>query len=283
MIATAWLLSLTACSPSPSAPTTAPTPAPEPVVAATPEPAAVPAPPADPRLGEWFTAPQLAQIQSAKAAFDGIKTVEDFGAALASAEALGEVVSEVAQARFDQNSEQMLELGWLWPHLPGMQEGYFAEGTAIQIFTAPGPWAEKAQQTPGSADDDFLAYVALGYDNPSMVGWASWTVRNWDYGGCSTLGSGLHTQILERGDALLAADSPFAERVRLMRGQVLQDILNTESTFAYCDVSTLEPTAPERLQAEAAAILSGVRLSDEERAALEARKAAGFPLGVIGG
>lgn len=273
MISPAVLLSLSAlvaCSSSSSTPA----PAPVPVVAE---------PVADPRLGQWFTPPQRAQIQAAKAAFDGIKTVEDLVAALKTTEALAEMLSGVAQPHYEQNSEGLLELGWLWPHLPGMEAGYFAEGMTILLFTSPGPWAEKAAQTPGSADDDFLALVAMGYDSPSMVGWASWTVRNWDYGGCSTFGSGQHAQILQRADALLAANSPFAERIRTMREHVLRDILNTESTFAYCDVSTMAPTPPDKLQAEAQAILGGVTLTPEERAALEARMKTDFALDVIGG
>lgn len=253
------------------------TPAPEP----TTEPAPAPAPEVavDPALVAQLGEGLAKQVAHQRAAFDNISTLEHFVTAFDGAATLSNALQQPLQAQYDKSEQTAeLDLDWLLPSTPALMAGYFAEGTAIVLMMQPEPWAQKAKQTPASTDDDFLRLAAMGYDNPGMVGWPSWNQRNWDYGGCSTFGSGQHLQILQEAQRQLTPDSPFAIRIQQMRDQVLDDILNASSTFAYCDVANNKPTPKEKLAAEAGEILKTVTLSAEERSRLEARIKDGFPL-----
>jgi hypothetical protein len=267
-----------ACTSTSSTPEPAP-----PVEVEAPAPAPAPPPtPSDPRLAEWFSPAQQADIVAVRGLYDGIETVAGFIAALDRTEALGESLTEPVQLRFEEG-EVELELEWLWPILPGMTAGYFAEGTAIVIYAEQATWTAKAAKTPGAADDAFLSFMAKSYDNPTAVGWSEWNIRNWDYGGCSTFGTGTHAAILLEADALAAARSPFMPRVQKIRDQVIVDLLRTETTFPFCDIASMESTPKAALIAEGQRILDGVTLSDEEHAKLKARLDADFAVETIGG
>ncbi len=129
-----------------------------------------------------------------------------------------------------------------------------------------------------------MALVTSVYGSATPEGWTSWMVRNWDYGGCSAFGSGLHQKLLAEAQALLAPPARFRVEVEPIRAQILQDIFNEESTFPSCDIKNPNtPTPKEKLAAEAKAILDSITLSAEEKAKLQARITAGFPLTAIGG
>jgi hypothetical protein len=63
----------------------------------------------------------------------------------------------------------------------------------------------------------------------------------------------------------------------------MNDLLTEESTFGWCNPQTMEATPTEDLSAEAQRILETVKLSDEEKAKIQARISANFVLDVISG
>lgn len=272
------LLFLLACDqPAPQTPAaSAPAPPPEPAPA---EPAA------DPRMAEMFSEAQRTALAEQKAAFEGISTAREFATTFRAHKAMAAELSDVLQERYDKvlDSDRFgdMDLSWLQPHLPAMQEGYFAEGTVIQLLLQPKPWAERAAATPEPEDDAFLAFMALAYDNPGASGWPLWNVRDWDYGGCSGLGTGVYADTLLAADKVLAASERFKPEILEVRQRLMNDLLTEESTFDWCDPRTMAPTPTETLIAEAERILQNVALSAEEKAKLQARISAGFPLDVI--
>lgn len=160
--------------------------------------------------------------------------------------------------------------------VPGMELGVYAEGTVARLQHRQADWAAMAARTPETIDDAFFRLTAAGWDNASGTGWERWGERNWDYGGCSMLGSGRHLEILLAADAAKEAPAPWAAVVAELRTDTLLDIVEGHSEFPYCDIATVANTPEEKLRAEVQQILAQVKLDATERAALEGRLARGF-------
>jgi len=158
--------------------------------------------------------------------------------------------------------------------LPGLVWTYGIEGLGITTVLEPAPWQLKVASTPGEADDAFLELMSFTYGGPHPPHarpWTAWEVRNWDYGGCSALGTGAVLEGLLRVDRALAAGREFEPEIIEVRKAALRAILEADELFPYCDPASLEPTPDERLRGEVRSILQQVRLSDAEKASLEAR------------
>jgi hypothetical protein len=143
-----------------------------------------------------------------------------------------------------------------------------AEGTVPVLELADEPWVLAARRTPEPEDDAFFQLVSTAYEELGGRGWATWNRRTWDYGGCSPFGDGnaLHLKVLEQTDALTGW-APGAEAVARIRSDALADIVKADADeFPFCSET---PTAG--LVAEATAILEKVKLTDEERAKVQAR------------
>lgn len=156
--------------------------------------------------------------------------------------------------------------------MPWAELQLYAEGTVPALELATEPWTTAALRTPEPEDDAFLRLVVAAYDNVSGRGWATWEERTWDYGGCSPFGDGgeLHLKVLQQTDALTGW-APGADAVTEIRNDVLADVVKAEpDEFPYCREAGGE-TPTEGLLAEAKAILEQVKLTDEERAKVQAR------------
>jgi len=158
---------------------------------------------------------------------------------------------------------------------PGWQIGIYAEGTSALFEHAVGPWSVAAARTPEPDDDLAIAALGQAYGNLDRSGWARWLERNWDYGGCSLLGSGSHLSQLKAIDAARAAGPAFRDAPEAVRGEVLDDILQGNGDFPYCQGAD-SPTPPSKLRAEVEQIVVEVKLEDVEVAALKARMESGF-------
>ncbi|MDG1478982.1 MAG: hypothetical protein P8R54_05290 [Myxococcota bacterium] len=238
--------------------------------------------PSDPRLMEVFTAQQRAAIAAQSESFHAISSIEEFAETFRASKVMASNLSDSLQRRYEavQDSDEFanMDLAWLKPLLPGMEEAYFAEGTALQLVLIPASWLERAAATPQPDDDAFLAFMALSYDNPGAVGWPTWNVRTWDYGGCSGLGSGVYVGTLKAADTALADSTLFEAEIMAVRSRLISDLLATRSTFEWCSPETGEPTPVEALLTEGRAILQDAKLSAEEKAQLQERIDASFKL-----
>ena len=166
--------------------------------------------------------------------------------------------------------------------LPGVA---FAGSGAVDLVQIPAgigvtsvlkaePWLEEASATPGRADDAFLDLMDFVYGGPHPPHarpWAIWDQRNWDYGGCSALGTGVVVEGLTRADAALATGPGFEAPIGEVRADALRAILKDNPMFPYCDGTTFEPTPDEALRDEVRQILKSVPLTDGEKKLLEAR------------
>jgi len=164
-----------------------------------------------------------------------------------------------------------LNFDWIDGAIPGLKWSYGAEGMGVVLFLQSQPWIKRADQTEGSADDVFFELMDWSYGmmEPS---WAVWQVRTWDYGGCSALGTGVVFAGLSLVDRALLAGPTFGDEIAAIRADLLRTVLEGDEYFPYCDPEKIgEPTPSAGLREEAQRILGEIKLSEDERKALEAR------------
>ncbi|MEZ4238671.1 MAG: SH3 domain-containing protein [Myxococcota bacterium] len=230
------------------------------------------------RFDRWFGA-EAAQADEIGAALATVDHAEPLVALWERARVVTLAMSEPLAALFDpgQGFAEGDPRAMLAERMPWAQIAVYAGGTQPALELAPEPWLTAAARTPEAWDDALFELVTAAYETASARGWARWQQQNWDYGGCSTFGSGddLHLQLLLRTDAL-AKVPPAAPAAAQIREAVLADILKpVPDAFPYC-LAVDQPTPLDGLLREAQAILDQVALTEGERAALEARIAARF-------
>ena len=236
------------------------------------------------RFDGWFPA-QKEEVDALRTSLGTVSSAPELARLWARAVVVTEQMGEALNSRYQ---EDMSFAGGdpeplFAARIPFAYLATYAEGTWAQLELSPAFWIERAHQTPEPWDEAFLQLVVDSYDNASGRGWAAWQDRNWDYGGCSPFGQGLHQRLLLQTDAL-AGVPEVAEPVAKIRAAVLRDIEQPEGPgeFPYCDTARSEPTPVATLRAEAQGILDQVRLSTEERAMVERRMATGFGAGTPG-
>lgn len=231
------------------------------------------------RFERCFPSGQRDKIQAFGNELAAVSTLAELKTAREHAKVLSSQLSETLGQLYDWETSKVCgedDIAWMDPLLPGLQVEWGPEGLGVNTGLSLSDFGEAAKRTPEPEDDAFVALVDKVYSNFDAMGWAAWQMREWDYGGCSTFGSDFHLQVLLDSDALTA--SPFAEDVKEIRASVIDDIVtDDEEFFPFC-TSMGAPSPGEKLMAEIDRILAQVKLTDEERALLEARKKKGFPL-----
>lgn len=210
------------------------------------------------------------QIVQVRAEYDTISDAQGFANAWRDAKVLSQRLAETLQPAFEKSGYN-LDLKWLTPALPAMHDGAVAEGTMLAFDLDYEPWSAKAKSTTDPVDDRFLELVNGVYGSAKDEGWSAWQERNWDYGGCSTFGTGMIVDLLKKADEARAAGNLFAGEIGAMRTRMLDAVIDGEEQFPYCDGATMQPRDTAKLQEEARRILSEVKLAPDEKAKIEAR------------
>lgn len=165
-----------------------------------------------------------------------------------------------------EDPQKAANMDWLQESLPGFITQLAAEATMYHLFFYYEDWAKKSRRTVGKEDDDFfqLMYDVYPIDNIEHF-FPAWFLQTWDYGGHSELGKGVHNDLLEKMNRLLAESDLFAPEIEQLKNDLINDITNNEITYWYDQKAIL---------AELSAILAakyGI-LSQEDKIALETRK-----------
>ncbi len=282
-IAAVGMLLVTGCclgEEAPSAGGAPPAPAPPAVAVTQVDPAAetTPAPAQErSRLAELVGEDLAARTRTKSQALDDAENAAEFAQAYRVLRMHTGELSLPLQKWFDASDGANMVPDEVFAEVPVFQVGYEAEGTAVVVYLTYPPLQERARATPEETDDTYLAMLELLYSDANAQGWSHLEQRDWDYGGCSPLGSGLHLKILLAADAALAEGDLFAPEIAAAREVVLEDILEDDDLFPYCGVVEGTERTPEaRLREEVQQILDQVQLSDEERTQLEQRQRTAF-------
>lgn len=258
-----------------------PSPAEAPPVEAPPvAPPAPPPPPVsvptDPTGAITLPPALIAEIVLVRGHYDAVSDLAAFAAVHAEADSLARHLADVLQPIHDKRMQangDFMDVAWLQPALPGLSATYEAEGTAVVFVYDAESWVALARRTADPGDDRVVELLVATYGTANTGGWEAWEERNWDLGGCLSLGDDQIVEILKRADA--AKDVvPFAATVAEVRKSALDAVLVDHEQFPRCDVDTTLPMSDAKIDAEVARILAEVKLTPDERAAVEARRSA---------
>ncbi len=174
---------------------------------------------------EW----QAQQNYSQK--FQQVKTQDDFIKVFRQAQNLPATATFQKQWDHymnDQTKQVRPDFGWLQPFFPGLELRFEGEGTTAVLATFFPEFAQLAKKTTETQDDQFIALMQRLHGEVS-TGYRKWMERTWDYGGCSYLGSGKHSQFLKDIQAQLKQKSPFQTELKEEASRLLQDLSQAES------------------------------------------------------
>lgn len=149
--------------------------------------------------------------------------------------------------------------------LEGLGKQVGMEVTCVYMGSTPyvmlPDWAGYAAKTKGEADDRFVSLMSLAYEGGREGGWAIWDVQKTDDQGCSALGTGNLLTVLR------AVDAVDKGRFEAPTAVVRKAALNKLMSGYYCGVDG--PGADEALKDEAKKILVEIKLSPDEKKALQ--------------
>lgn len=210
-------------------------------------------------------------VARAQSLMDRATTPAQVATAYGSAVGAAEAVTLYGQDHFSYENKG--DVDTLAAMIPWLGYDWMAEGTVAVFQPDAQAWTAKAATTEGTADDAFFDLLTFVYDAASDIGYPVYNERNWDYGGCSGLGTGTVVETLIRTDRALAAGDAFTGRVQKERAKAIKEITRPDdSLFQLCNPNTNAPSDTAALQAEAQRVLDEVNLTDAEREAITAAK-----------
>jgi uncharacterized protein YcfL len=221
----------------------------------------------DNRLKQLFGTKLAEEIQEYKTSFSKVNNSKDLAKTYRNAM---EMRDEVVQILHDDieivDPQKAADMDWMQAVLPGFITQFAAEGTLYHLFFYYEDWAKKARRTSGKEDNDFfeLMYAVYPIDHIEHF-FPAWFLQTWDYGGHSELGKGVHNDLLDKMNRLLAESDLFAPEIDKLKNDLLNDITNNEITYWY-DQKAILVELNSILEAN-----YGI-LSDEDKIALETRK-----------
>lgn len=129
--------------------------------------------------------------------------------------------------------EQPPELSWLEDAMPGYTLQMVAEATSYYLFQDYGKLINRAKKTTGEEDETFFTFMTLVHPFDSVEHFFPvWYTQSWDYGGFSRLGTGIHLEMLNTMNTLIASQQLFRNPVLKGKMRLLDDILNNpEKTY----------------------------------------------------
>ena len=127
---------------------------------------------------------------------------------------------------------KLADLSWLETAMPGYHSQLVAEGTMIHLFIDFKAFAKKARRTAGHEDDEFMELSMKIFPIDSIEHFfPGWFMQTWDYGGHSELGAGIHKNLLDEMNRILAHSPLFEEEIEDYKNQIIKDI--TDSHVSY--------------------------------------------------
>lgn len=175
---------------------------------------------------------QEKQVTAHRQQFNAIRTeaqtVASYRQSLKLADTLTKALDKQIEARLKQEKmPQVKELETLAQKMPGLWPTLAAEATMLVIYPDYTAYAKAAQRTPGKGDDAFFALMQKAYGD-TYTDYGKWFQQTWDYGGCTWLGKGVHTQLLQGITQLRTAKNPLAPELQVLEEDLLQDLQQSQ-------------------------------------------------------
>jgi len=189
----------------------------------------------DNRLEKLFGKKNYTALQNFQNNFNRANNSEGLAKTYRQALALRENLVQILHDDIEvADPQKAVDMDWLQASLPGFITQLAAEGTMFHLFFYYEDWAKKARRTSGDEDNDFfdLMYDVYPIDHIEHS-FPAWFLQTWDYGGHSELGKGVHNNILEKMNRLLAESDLFALEIETLKTNLINDITNEEITYWY--------------------------------------------------
>lgn len=194
------------------------------------------------RLQAVFSAPLADSIRSYREAYRMAADSRTFEQAYRFGLRLRDTLNHLLVNKIEiQDYERLPDLFWLREALPGFIPQLVAEGTAYQLFVNFKDMATRAGRTSGQEDDRFfkLCFTIFRQDSVEHY-FPGWFIQTWDYGGHSELGKGIHYELFDQMNRLLAEIELFKPEIEAYKNDLLHDITNPENTYWYPQEAILE-------------------------------------------
>ncbi len=178
------------------------------------------------RLDKFFGKNLVAEIETYQQNYKQTKTDKEFVQLYRNGKKLSDSLNTKFNEffEFDNSDTEAPDLFWIDDPIPAMTLGLVAEGTMYQIFTNIKDLSQKANETKGKLDDEFLDILSFMYDDEVEYYFPSWFVQTWDYGGYSLLGQGKHKEMLKRLEQLSKKTTLFNPEINNLKADVISDI-----------------------------------------------------------
>lgn len=191
------------------------------------------------RLVSFYGKEETDRILSYRDDYRKALTDKAFTSVLRSGVALTEVLNEKNENILPEpaalDTRKAPDLRWLEQSLPGYTLGSAAEGTRYWFFKNLKALAEKAGQTSGRADDDYIDLCLQMFPVDSIeYFYPVWFMQTWDYGGHSLLGEGHHLAILQKANELMAKHPGFFdEEAEKIKNDIIHDATASPGGYWY--------------------------------------------------
>ena len=198
------------------------------------------------RLKKFFGTGVGNRIESYQGDFEAIENEKDFKKVLDEAVYIQDTLNRIIDKKLSLYEldeklgyENLPDLFWIDDAIPAMQLETVAEGTEYYLFIDYGDFVDKAANSDGDLDDDFMDLTLTIYEDSVEYFFPSWYLQTWDYGGFSLLGSGKHRAILDKMEALSEKGDLFKKDVKNYKTELLRDITEGKE-YGYSQDKILE-------------------------------------------
>ena len=124
------------------------------------------------------------------------------------------------------------DIFWLKEALPVLSPFRLKQEGNFYLFIDFRPYLRKAADTPGPADDQWMAFCLAAFPEDSIeYFFPSWTIEDARQKGHSLLGRGIHFRMLEQLDKLLVFKDLLGEEIGRFRGLLLNDMTAPGVTY----------------------------------------------------
>ncbi len=121
---------------------------------------------------------------------------------------------------------------WLTDAMPGFVFQRIDHGTKPNLFIDYRYWLDKASTTLSTSDDAFFQNMCSLYPVDSIESFFPiWTIQTDENSGCSQLGLGRHTAVLEMIDEAVEKDKDFSNELLQVKNLLLEDILGKDVCY----------------------------------------------------
>lgn len=178
------------------------------------------------RLANFFGASAGRKIEAYQKLYGNAETAEEFAKMFQVGKDLRDSLN-LNLNQIDISADfQVPDLFWVDEPLPALQPTHVDSSSVFHLFFNFKELAEKARQTIGEQDDEFVELYLMAYSVDSIeYFYPSWFLKTGEMSGSSLFGEGKHLKMLAQIDKILAHSDFFHLLVQDLKIAIVSDII----------------------------------------------------------